>query len=111
MNKSKIEWGWFKILLTLVVFLFTIGIVFISLMPVLDGRLKATDTFTLLIGLACSFRMLEFLSVSTTSNLFLWIFSTLVLDMLGFFGLNYTDMMGILEKIGQSSGSAPAPEG
>lgn len=92
-------------LFTLLVFVFTLGLVFMCLLPFLDGIPKITDIFSLMIGLANAQRMLEFLFVTTNMHLVVWLFSTLVLNILCVFGLNYEEIMEAFAHFGEESGA------
>ncbi|KAI5190883.1 hypothetical protein NECID01_1178 [Nematocida sp. AWRm77] len=99
MEKHKIEWKWYKVLVVLITFIFTIGVVFISLMPAFEGTFKYKDIYGLTISLANMFRLVEFLFVHRNMQLLVWLVSTLVINTLSFFTMNYTDFMGMLDAL------------
>lgn len=97
MEKKGIEWKWHKIFTTLIVFIFTIGIVSISFMPVLDAKFQGPDILVLVVGASNLMRMVEFMFVHSDAHLASWISSTLTLNFLSFMVLNYNDLMEILK--------------
>lgn len=106
MEKQGIEWGWFKVLATLITFIVTIALVFIAMMPAFEGTFQHKDLYSLVLALANALRLFEFLFVQKTLQLAAWILSTLVLNCLSFLVMNYDEFMPLLAAMDQGGASA-----
>jgi len=100
MEKETIEWGWGKILVTLLVFIVTIGIVFISVAPVLGANLSRDDVLVLVVGVCNLLRLLEFVFVTSAAHLAVWNVSTGTMNLLSFFVINPAEFEKILDALG-----------
>ncbi|KAI5187878.1 hypothetical protein NEHOM01_2422 [Nematocida homosporus] len=80
--------------------------VFVSTLPLLDASLKPSDTISLLVGLTCAFRLLEFMFVNTNGHLLVWVLSTFTTNLFGFITINYDQANAFFEHLENRGGQA-----
>lgn len=93
-----IQWTKTKILFTFFAFLFSIAVIFMSFLPLIDSTAPLTSLFTILVGLMHGIRLLEFIFLTTNGQWCVWLFGTYFLNLLGLYAFNYTEINEYIDQ-------------
>ncbi|EHY64868.1 hypothetical protein NEAUS04_1014 [Nematocida ausubeli] len=109
--QKTIIWSKTKIFFTFFAFVFSISIVFFSLLPIFNQTLQGENVFTILVGIIHALRMVEFLFILTGGQWFVWLFTTYMMNILALSLFSYSDVVAMMNTaVSGGDSGAPAPE-
>ncbi|EIJ87945.1 hypothetical protein NEPAR06_1963 [Nematocida parisii] len=101
--QKTIRWSKTKIFFTFFGFIFSIAVVFFSLVPIFNRTVTSENVLTILVGIIHSLRMVEFLFILTGAQWFVWLITTYMLNGLALALFTYPEIIEVLNNaLGQT---------